>query len=873
MKKSMLLCVVVFGQAVTLAAAEIVSHGASASAPPQRYTPVPGGFAIHNGKAQFTRPLYGWHGDDDYRHPHKTIPFTGDRPRVRASAFKGMSVQMTNGVLAFGDGTEDVDFRYVWGRAEYDLAGKGTVKMVRSASSDRLLVEATGDLPPKFDGVWTLDAQGESGGRRYYAFGRKDMHTAPAADPVRDFTAATDRVERIARTIEIKTPDPLIDSLLACQLVAADAVFEGPNISCGVTNWRTPYGGWRQAYIVLATRWSEGLKSHARLFFKAQHKDGRIPSFCTRDNVYNMNEVFVDSVLRYWRWSGDDDFMREVAYEGVKRHLDWMERNMKMPGTDIFENWLNAWNTDNKWCNGGGGTIASAYVAYAYRTMAAVARKLGRDADAQRFAARSDAVTRAISKLLWDECAGVWGEYRERFGLGRLMLNPDTSAVYTAIDSLPFDRARFRRAVGWIERNTPSLFTADGTVFLYSSNKLPQFYSSCGLYQQENFHWALACYQAGEPELGWRNLHGACEVSARSEHSGPGTVFYDLDHDLVAPYGADLSDSVGIFLRTVVEGVFGIVDGRRITPSFPAAWDRAEIKSPYVSYVWTRKDGVKITAKRADASVEVRPAAQATFAGAAMIPAHRNWGAAKGEGTDCTVPAGVQARPVDLAGVFNQEWRLLHARTYSPRIGNFRWSPGIPRTVMANGRSWWEWHEVCGNRRWARNYAVPAKLDWPQDGILRTKYGPEFKLGPEAGTNAVFTSFFDQFPKEVSVPLKGRAQKLALLTAVSTNPNVAWMEAAQVIVEYADGTAKTLSLVPPDNCDDWLGYSWGHWARSNSATDNTPYAVKGNPVQFAPRAHANVLAIDLDPKRELKSLRFVCRGTETLAGLLAATLY
>ena len=134
MKKSMLLCVVVFGQAVTLAAAEIVSHGAFASAPLQRYTPVPGGFAIHNGKAQFTRPLYGWHGDDDYRHPHKTIPFTGDRPRVRASAFKGMSVQMTNGMLAFGDGTEDVDFRYVWGRAEYDLAGKGTVKMVRSAS-------------------------------------------------------------------------------------------------------------------------------------------------------------------------------------------------------------------------------------------------------------------------------------------------------------------------------------------------------------------------------------------------------------------------------------------------------------------------------------------------------------------------------------------------------------------------------------------------------------------------------------------------------------------------------------------------------------------------------------------------------------------
>ena len=855
-------------------AAGIVSLEAfAASEPQQRYTPVPGGFAIRNGRAEFTRPLYGWHGDDDYRRPRKTMPFTGDRPKVCANVFKGIRNAKEPGVLAFGDGTEDVMFRYVWGRAEYDLAGKGTVKMVRSASSDRLLVETTGDLPPKFDGVWTLDAQGECGGRRYYAFGRKGMKTAPAADPVRDFTAATDRVERIARTIEIKTPDPLLDSLLACQLVAADAAFEGPIICHGVTTWRVPYAGWRCAYLTLATAWNEGFKAHARLFFKAQRKDGRIPSKCTGDEAYNMNEVFVDSVLRYWRWSGDDDFMREIAYEGVKRHLDWMERNMKVPGTDIFENWLNAWNTDNKWCNGGGGTIASAYVVYAYRTMAEVAFRLGRAEDAKRFAVRAETVARAVSAQLWDEKAGVWGEYRERFGLGRLMLNPDTSAVYTAIDSLPFDPGRFRRAVGWIERNTPSHFTADGVAFLYSSNKLPQFYSSCGRYQQETFHWALSCYQAGEAELGWRNLHNASVVSARGTRCGPGAVFYDLDEDLQARFGTDFADTVGIFFRTVVEGVFGITDGRRITPSFPSSWDRAEIKSPYVSYVWTRKDGVKITAKRTDAPVEVRPAALATFVGDAAIPAHRNWGAAKGEGCDCTVPAGRAARYVDLSGAFNQEWRLLHARTYSPRIGDFRWTPGLPRTVMANGRGWWESHETCTNRRWARNYAVPDKLDWPQDGILRTKYGPAFKLGPAAGANAAFTSFYNQFPKEVSVPLKGRAQKLALLAAVSTNPNVAWMEAAQLTVEYADGTRKTLALVPPDNCDDWLGYSWGNWSRPNPAMDNTPYAVKGNPVAFAPRAHANVLAIDLDPRRELKALRFICCGTETLAGILAATLY
>jgi uncharacterized protein (DUF608 family) len=51
-----------------------------------------------------------------------------------------------------------------------------------------------------------------------------------------------------------------------------------------------------------------------------------------------MCEEFVVSVMRYWKWTHDDDFMREVAYDGVKRHLAWMDRNMKVPMTDLYEN-------------------------------------------------------------------------------------------------------------------------------------------------------------------------------------------------------------------------------------------------------------------------------------------------------------------------------------------------------------------------------------------------------------------------------------------------------------------------------------------------------------------------------------------------------
>ena len=120
---------------------------------PVKYAPVPGGFAACNGDGEFNRPLYGWHGDDRELKPCKSLPWTGDRPKVALKVFRGYRIdKKVRGVLQLGDGTEDVEYRYVWGRAEYDLKGKGTVKMVRSAQSDGLLVETTGNLPPKFDG-------------------------------------------------------------------------------------------------------------------------------------------------------------------------------------------------------------------------------------------------------------------------------------------------------------------------------------------------------------------------------------------------------------------------------------------------------------------------------------------------------------------------------------------------------------------------------------------------------------------------------------------------------------------------------------------------------------------------------------------------
>ena len=833
------------------------------------YEAVDGGFAIENGPAAFSRPLYGWHGNDRMKRPEKPIMWASDWPRVRLSCYPPDRQLPNLGTLSFGDGSANVRFAYVRGRAEYALEGKGTVTLVRAADSDDLLVKVTGDLEPAFDGEWALRGAVTAGAVAYYAFARRGCADAPPADLPKAFAEGCARLDTISRAIETQTPDACFDALVACQNVAADALFEGAAICHGATGWHCAFAGWRGAYAAVALGRDEAFKANARLYFDAQKPDGRIPCAPWREDIYNMNEVFVDAVLRYWLRSGDDAFLRECAYAGVKRHLRWMEAVMKDPTTGLFENWLDAWNTDNKWCNGGAGTIATAYTIFAYETMARAAARLGEGADARAFAARAAEIRALVDRWLWSAEKGVWGEYRERFGARRLNDNPDMSTVYTAIDSglAAHEPARAASALAWVERHVPSVILPDGTAMLHSSHKLPLFYSTCGRYPQETIHLALAYWLGGEPEIAWRHFRDATSGAWRGVSAGPGALATTYTEGLENHGSTDFGDTVGIFLRTAVEGVFGIridaPDGAAtIRPGFPSDWDRASIRTPYLSYEWTRDGGVKVTANPHGYRISV-DIPKPCLVGAHLPMPHRRWGFPKGEGTDYSKSTEARLEHVNLTGVFNQNWRTLHAREYGPRLPDFtfnRWTP--PRTLCANGRSWWESPNSSDeNANVRRGRCVPNRMRWPADGILRTESELSFHLAGHDELNAAFVSRCEQFPTRLEVSLAGKASKIALLTALSTNPNQDWMEAARFTVTYADGTTAGLSLVPPDNCDDWLNY-----------LQDRPYHLTGEHVMFHERAHANVLAIALDATRELKSLSLECIGTETFAGLVSATL-
>ncbi len=157
--------------------------------------------------------------------------------------------------------------------------------------------------------------------------------------------------------------------------------------------------------------------------------------------------------------------------------------------------------------------------------------------------------------------------------------------------------------------------------------------------------------------------------------------------------------------------------------------------------------------------------------------------------------------------------------------------------------------------------------------------------GPGTDNNIVFTSQFDNFPKEVKVPLSGKARRILLLMAGSTNPMQSRFDNGEVIATYADGTTARLALSNPTNwwpieqdyfIDDYqfrrpeaipprINLRTGEVRLLNPET----FKGKGGTVQGGA---ATALELPLDSQKELQSLTVRTLANEVVVGLMSVTL-
>ena len=151
--------------------------------------------------------------------------------------------------------------------------------------------------------------------------------------------------------------------------------------------------------------------------------------------------------------------------------------------------------------------------------------------------------------------------------------------------------------------------------------------------------------------------------------------------------------------------------------------------------------------------------------------------------------AKVKWEPLDLTGHFNDTVTRIFQNDYlTPR------SPFCSLAIPKHGIGGWCQFDPKVEINDAGLRAAAGK----EGGIFHTPLGVPFKTpGPGDAKNILFTSQWDNYPRDASVPLTGRASRACLLMAGSTNPMQSRFDNGEVVVTYADGSHETLILRNP----------------------------------------------------------------------------
>jgi hypothetical protein len=171
-------------------------------------------------------------------------------------------------------------------------------------------------------------------------------------------------------------------------------------------------------------------------------------------------------------------------------------------------------------------------------------------------------------------------------------------------------------------------------------------------------------------------------------------------------------------------------------------------------------------------------------------------------------------------------------------------------------------------------------------GKIRLPDGISFATpGGHDARNIAFVSQWDNYPREVSVPLAGKSPRAFLLMAGSTDAMKSRFDNGEVVVTYADGTTARLALNNPAN---WWPIDQDYFVDDFAFRLDLPLPprvdLKTGKIRLLdaktfkgqggriPGGAATVLDLPLDPAKELKSLTVSALANEVVIGLMSVTL-
>lgn len=173
-----------------------------------------------------------------------------------------------------------------------------------------------------------------------------------------------------------------------------------------------------------------------------------------------------------------------------------------------------------------------------------------------------------------------------------------------------------------------------------------------------------------------------------------------------------------------------------------------------------------------------------------------------------------------------------------------------------------------------------------EKGIITLPQGITFATpGNVSDKNIIYTSQWDNYPKDKKIPLSGKASHAWFLMAGSTNPMQSQLENGQIVISYTDGTTEILPLRNPetwwpidqDYMSDGFAFSLKQ-PRPYRIHLQTGKIVSGEDSKkmyngkFILGGAATVLDLPLDPTKVLKELTLKTLANDVVIGLMSVTL-
>lgn len=442
------------------------------------------------------------------------------------------------------------------------------------------------------------------------------------------FTEAEAQRADLAQALYIRTPDPYITPIGEALALAADGIWSGEAWLHGAIGWRTPYSGWRGAYVGDALGWHDRARKHFDTYAANQiteippvlshprqdttlnlaraekrwgtpmYSNGYItrrPGKKDEMSHYDMNLCYIDELLRHLAWTGDKAYARTI-FPVIERHLAWEKLNYDPDGDHLYDAYCCIWASDALYYTAGAVTHSSAYNYYANLQAARIAELIGRDPAPYR--EEAEAILKAMNTVLWMNDRGHWAEYRDFMGHKRLHPDAAVWTIYHAIDSETADPFQAYAATRYVDHEIPHIpVTAEGLegdyAVISTSDWKPYSWSINNVAIAEVMHTALAYWQAGRPEEAFRLMKS---TALDNMYMGASPLNFGQISHYDAARGEcyrDFGDPIGVWSRAMVEGLYGIrpdaLHGRiTVHPGFPAAWNEAEISMQDIAYTFRR---------------------------------------------------------------------------------------------------------------------------------------------------------------------------------------------------------------------------------------------------------------------------------------------